>query len=288
MHLAEGVRCLVLEGTGGSGALVIWNESASDPNVFLDLFLGDDPYAVDIWGNTMSIDQRDGKHRLPVGTAPIIVEGIDAKLARFRAGFRFVPEMIESSHKVHDIAVELTNPWGHVMSARLRLQPPEGWQMQPMSLPVTVAAGGTLRVPVGVTFPVHETAGEKLLQAHVNIDVGRTYALDLSAPVRIGLKDIEYDATLNIVSDPRNPGRRLVEVTALITNRSDEPQSLYLHAVAPDRPRQQSIISQLPPAQTILKRFRFEGPDELSGQKVRVGVRQVEGAAMLNDALDVP
>lgn len=288
MHLAAGVRTFVLEGSDGSGALVIWNEAANQTEVMLDLFLGDEPVIVDLWGNRMPVPREGDKHRLPVTTAPRIIEGIDPKLARFRAGFRFEPGFIESSHEVHEVEIAVTNPWGRTLNGRLRFEPPEGWRIQPALMPISIPAGQTVRVPLSVNFPVHETAGEKMIDASIRMTTDRRYELDLSTPVTIGLKAIEYDAALNILPHPEDPARRQVVVTTMITNRGDEARSLFAHASAPDRPRKQTIINQLPPGESVIRRFRFDDAASLSGRRIRVGLREVEGNAMLNDILEVP
>ncbi len=285
MPLGERAACYILDGPAG-GALVAWATGDGGADAELALFLGDAPVAIDLWGNRAPLASRDGRHQLKLGTMPLFVEGIDAKLARFRASLRFTPAFLESSHRVHQVALHLHNPWPTAISGKLRLDGQEDWKIQPRLIDFNIPAGDSLEVPVNVTFPISELAGRKRLTAALVLDADRRYALRVAAPLTIGLKDIEFHPTLSVEAGPAGND---VVITAIVTNRGQQPRSLYAFAMASDVPRQQRIIAQLGPGQSTIKRFRLPGAaDRLAGESVRVGLREMDGAAMLNQKLQVP
>ncbi len=150
-----------------------------------------------------------------------------------------------------------------------------------------IPAMGSIEVPVDVTFPISSLAGDKSIDAALRLEADRDYRIRVAVPLEIGLSDVEYHPTLGL--EPGRDGGLDVVVTALITNRGDEPRSLYAFAIVPDRPNQQRIVARLQPQETVVKRFRFpDAATELSGRSLRVGLREMDGPAMLNRKLEVP
>lgn len=285
MDVASGVRCYILDGPAG-GALVIWTHGAQASEVDLDLFLGDKPERIDVWGNRSPLEVRDGRHRLAVGRQPVFVEGIDAKLARFRAGLVLKPDFVESSFKQHAIELQITNPWPMSVSGRVRLEGLDRWTINPRSVQLDIPAGKTISLPVDVSFPVSELAGEKHITALMQLQADRSYELSMNLRLTLGLRDIDYHPTLSVHKTEQ--GDDLV-ISALVTNRGQEPRTLYAFANAPNHPRLQRLIVRLAPGESTLRQFRLVGAaGELSGQQVRVGLRELDGTAMINQLLPVP
>jgi hypothetical protein len=288
MNLGAGLACYLLDGPGG-GVLVAWNVSSTQGDAELDLYLGTQPVAVDIYGNRTPLQRTDQKQRLTLGPAPLFIEGVDMRLARFRSTFALDPEIAISSHAVHQHNLKLTNPWPRTLTGRLRLTGPGKWDFQPRITNFSIPAGGALDIPLAITFPVNETAGTHLVTAHLNLDADHAYEMDLAAPLTLGLPNLQFQSTVaRDTADGSSTGQDLV-VTVVATNLGDEDQSFYVFAVAPDEPAQQRIISPLKGHQTVVKKFRFPASaSRLAGQQLRVGLRQTDGPAVLNHLLDVP
>jgi len=283
IELAEGVRGYILDGPAG-GALIVWNESSPRRDVPFDLYLGDQPTAVDIWGNRSPLPRGDGKHRLTVGQDPVFIEGIDAQLARFRSMLRFDPAFVESSNRQHEIELVIANPWPRTITGKVLIDAIDKWSINPRLMTFAIPAGERRRMPMTLSFPVSELAGRKNLAARVELEADRRFDLDTAIPLTIGLRDVDFNATLSVEEETGD-----LLITSLVTNRGDEPRSLYAFVIAGDLARQQRIIATLEPNQTALKRFRLPGlRDQLAGRSVRVGLREMNGPAMINHLLDVP
>ncbi len=289
MDVGKGIECYVLEGNEAqSSSLVVWNRAAPQSTAAqLELFLGENPKAMDIWGNATVIQEVDGRHHVPLTTTPLFIHNINVKLARMRAAFRLVPNFAESRYKVHKHELVLTNPWSKTLSGRLRIDGLENWRISPRLVNFTVPGDGTVRVPLDITFPMSELAGDKRLVAQMEFDADQFYKIKLSAPLEIGLRDIVVQASA-VVEAEKSP-RGDVVVSIMVSNNSEKPVSLFAFATAAKQPRQERALASLQPGDHLMKKFRFtDCATELRGTNVRVGLREMEGPAMLNKMVYVP
>lgn len=298
LPIGDGLRCLILDTPGSlgdrdadnaedaddarGGALVAWNERSTDASPRVSLQMGNQPVAVDMWGNRTPLAERDGRHVLNLSSEPVFVEGIDATLARLRAGLRFEPAFVETSARMHRLQLRITNPWPHPVAGRLRLfADEEGWAFQPGLLRLNLGAGQTMVMPLELTMPISSYAGYKQVRGQLELDTGMRYQVEVNIPLEVGLKDVEYRSSLRLEN-----GRAIV--TATITNRGERAAGYYAFARAPQRAMKQRIVARLQPGETTTKRFTFDNAAELSGEYLRVGLRQLEGSGVLTQRLDVP
>jgi len=285
LDLAEGVPAYILDGQRG-GALVAWAQGDHAEAATVKMRLGESPRARDVWANPVEMTSDDGRHVLDIGPRPLIIEGIDSDLARFRAGLRITPELLESVNRTHDATLTVTNPWDQALHATLHIKAPPRWRVQPARLSVAIDAGGTVEKALSIWFPLSETAGRKLLPVRMDVETDKPYTIDVKLPLEIGLEDIEFQPHLVI---ERRDGRRDAKATLIVTNHGDRPRSFYAFAMGRDQPTQQRIISRLGPGQTAIKHLRL--PDAgrtLSGESIRVGLRAMDRPAMLSKMLEVP
>lgn len=288
INLGKGLHCLVLDGKRG-GALVAWNRNADQPRVSIPLYLGAQPRVVDLWGNRVSLElTQNGRHQLELTSAPVFFEDIDIKLARLRSSFKIDPPFVRSVYKVHQHTLELTNPYPRSIHGTLRITGPEHWKIGPQLFHYNALPGETVRLPIELNFPISELEGEKQLTAMLELDGETERAVELAAPLSLGLKQVLYTPTLHVERSAQRVDGDVV-VTALVTNIGDKPQSFYAFALAHDQPRLERIVSRLAPGQTMLKRFRFiNAARELSGSTIRTGLREMNGPAILNTTVQVP
>lgn len=289
LRLGDGVEADLLDGPRG-GVLAVWSDGSAK-HVELDLHLGDKPYAIDMFGNRSEIEATGGRNRMELTTAPRFIHGIDMEIARFRASFRMDPPTVPSIHAVHDRELVVTNPWGRPINGKLRITGPTRWEVRPKIHHFSIPPGGEARLPIKVTFPINETAGEKSVTAHVTLDAEQRHEFDIAAPVKVGLDHIEFrsDLALEYPKDRARGASPDIVLTMHVTNTGDEDDSFYAFATVPGHPRQQRIVAPLKAGQTVVKRFRYPGAGtKLAGKNVRVGLRQTDGPAILNHVHVVP
>jgi hypothetical protein len=275
-------------GGGSGGLLVVWNESAPPGQDDIDLFLGPNPVAYDVWGNATALPLVDNRHRLHLTDTPQFIEGIDPALAVFRASFTLTPAFIESTQTRHDRIVTLTNPWRRTISGHFQVMDPADWFISPRRQFFSLAAGETATYSLQLSFPVHETAGPKQLVTRFDFTADQHYVVDLTTPVEIGLRDIDFDASVVLVSNPLT-GKKDAVVTQLITNTGEHARALYAFANVVGQPRQERIIAQLKPGQSIVRRFTFPDAEAtVRAHPVRAGLRETNGPALLSKLLTSP
>ncbi|MEQ9461649.1 MAG: hypothetical protein RIG82_11930 [Phycisphaeraceae bacterium] len=281
LDLGEQRRAIVFDGSPGS-LMVLW-DGASEPSD-LDMYLGINPKASDIWGNASSVPTIDRKHSLTLNEIPIFVEGIDVQLARLRASFTIDDPFIPSTQVVHRRTISLINPFSVTMQGRLTFTGPENWRIEPVQHDFTLDPGGTLELPIGLSFPIQEIAGSKVLVAHAVFTSNRTYDVDLTLPLELGLRDLHVNSSLSLV---RNDEGGLDAVAIMVvTNQAEESRSFYGFATMRDRRGLERIIARLNPGQTVIERFRFSDVgDVIETTPIRLGVREARGPAMLNKRL---
>ena len=120
-----------------------------------------------------------------------------------------------------------------------------------------------------------------MVTAHFDFTASQRYQVDISAPVEIGLKDINLDASVTLERNTVT-GKNDVVVTQLISNKSDDIVTLYAFANLSGFSRQERTVAGLKPGQTIVRRFRFkDAEDAVRGHHVRVGLRETAGPAVL-------
>lgn len=285
--LAEGLVGMVFDGPSG-GMLAAWNRAAAPEDATIRMYLGQNPVVVDVWGNRTTPPLVDGVHRVSLSTTPVFIEGIDTSLAMFRSSFRVEPAFLESALTQHNRVIEFTNTWPYSISGELVITEPSKWTIQPQRYTFFLNPGQKASLPVLIEFPASEMVGRKTLVARFDLMANQNtqrYQVDLSAPLTVGLKDVDFQATLALERHP-DTGSIDVVVTELITNKGQQTQALYTFATMRGYPRQERIISQLFPGQSTVRRFRFANVgDQLEQIKVQVGVRESSGPAMLNQVL---
>lgn len=287
MPLGEGLRCLILDGASGS-ALVVWNDSATNAVQEAPLYLGSQPEMIDVWGNREPVELRDGRHVLRVGRTPAFIEGIDARLALFRASFSLDDPVLEATQVRHHRRLKLTNPWPVTVSGTFTIVGPEGWEMWPQRQMFSIAAGGSAEYDLDIAFPVSAVSGTRPLTARFEFTADQAYDVKLSTPLHLGLRRLWFKSNLVLV--PGRPGQpRNVVVVCIVTNSGASDQSFNIFASLYGQRRQERPISRLEPGQTVIRRFTFPAAErQLREHAIWTGIRETNGPAVLNERLQLP
>lgn len=286
LMLGGGLEVLILDGPAGP-VLVAWANQPASAASELNLYMGTDPVAVDVWGNQTPIPLSDRKHRLAVTDTPTFITGIDAQLALFRAGFRIDDPFVESTQTLHERVLTLTNPWPMTVSGNLQITGPGGWTSRPTRHFFSIPAGRSVTLPVSLNFPVSEVAGHKQLTARFEFTADQRMVIDMALPIEVGLKDVTLNATVALA---RGDDGETEDATAaaVVTNTGTQTLSLYVFANLQGHPIQERIVADLDPGQSAVRRFSFPGAGQaLRDNSMRLGIREVDGPRMLNQRLSV-
>jgi len=310
--VSSGISCWILgpvEGKSGAegkgGALVAWRDRPSEDggDGALEAYLGPGAVRViDLFGNERrvalsTVAAHQGKtqvHRIVLSDEPVFVEDVDTGLARFVAGFGVEPRQLACNGLEQAVTIRLSNPWPMRVSGRISVVEPapspagiaEGWRIRPRVQPFTLEPGQSAALPLAVTFSDVEEAGPRALVAEVELSAGRDYPpVRVRGTIDVTLANLYLDVSHRLATSER--GRDVI-VEAQVTNRGREAATLTLGAYAPGQPRQHASVSDLQPGATTTRRFVFPGAaGALRGQRVSVGVQQVEHPGRLNKSVVV-
>ena len=76
-------------------------------------------------------------------------------------------------------------------------------------------------------------------------------------------------------------------IQQMVSNYGETPINYNAFAIFPGQPRQERLITNLGPGQTVMKRYRFKDVPIIAGTKVRVGVKELTGTRVLNEEVAV-
>lgn len=300
-----GVKCYILKGataagTGSrsTGLIVAWADNTTETATLRGYFTPPEQTltALDPFGNPTTIRPVDssGRYEIPLSQTPILLEGVDTELARFSSGFEVTPSFVPAVAAVHEHEIILTNPWPVRISGDLHLPSQQTgvsrqpWRFTPSSpITFTIPPGGTARLPFSFSFSSSEEAGARTLVANVRITADRSYPpMRLSAPITIGLEDLDLQAS--IAAGPTPDGPDLV-VNATVTNAGKSPRTLQVELVANGQARQKLPISNLGAGESAVRRFVIRGAAQtLAGKRLRVTLVDVDGLERLNKFVQAP
>jgi hypothetical protein len=196
----------------------------------------------------------------------------------------------------HEHRIVLTNPWPVRVTGKLQLkedsergsrgrQVMDEWRVSPSGIvDFDMAPGQTLSLPVTLSFGPGQLAGTKDFVIVARAMADRAYPpVRLKASIEVGLEDIDLEPELQVA------GADDVVVVAAVTNKGTRHRTMRLETAARNMPSQQLQISDLPPGQTVLRRFVFkDAAKALSGRRIVISLSDLEEAQRLNKAVLVP
>jgi hypothetical protein len=309
-----GMRALVFSPEGSldatdQGLLIAWNESGM-PRQTLRAFLGAaTPRAYDIFGNEIPVaDESDEEAdfritRLANGRTPevllsltdepVIVEGVDPRLALFQAGVRVDPSFIEVNGSGTEHAIVVSNPWPVPIDVNVRVVKPGGvqgeesrrdrsWRISPRQARVVVDPGQEMRIPIEMTFSPGEESGKKEFVLDVEAAADQTLgAMRIHREAELGSSQLDMQLAARL-DEHQN-----VIVETYVSNRSKGPLDLQLTAFAPGLARSKAVVTNLMPGSVGVRAFRYERAANLRGQRVYVTLEDVAGSIRLNKAIEI-
>lgn len=290
MPTAKGVRALIGQ-RADTGVLIAWNSGAEKRDAVIQGYLGEGPFrAYDIFGNDVPVQVREGKIRMEVGSGPVILNGIDPRVLRFRAGIRFEPEVIPARVERLDGDLVISNPWETPITGRVRLREPgqSAWEFLPRVIPFRLEGGETRRYPVEFSFGPGEESGRRELTAEVEVRGERDLPV-MSAPMPVEIAMEGIDLTTAYRFSTRRDGRpENLVISVVVTNVGSQAISLEAIAFAPGFAGRQAPVGKIHPGESVTRTFVFEmAAESLRGKSVRVGLTEIDGTGRLNRTIEI-
>jgi hypothetical protein len=280
MTPAADTLAVVFEG-GGSSCTVIWSwreDALPEP---IELYLGPNPRAINIWGQPVPLEITQGRTRLPVGPTPLIVEQLHTPLALLQASYRIAPTYVEIHEPEPRPVLTFRNTFDAPLSGEVRLTPPEGWAVTPAARTFVLEPGETLAEPLTFTLPPWQIAQSYDLHVKLILHTPESTELHFQQPLTVGLRDIALQASAHW------EGNDLV-VEQSLRNRSDQPVSFTAFCDAPARARQENAFLNIMPGELALQTYVFRKSRDLAGAKLHMGIQEIGGERSLNQFAEVP
>ena len=286
--LGRGIRA-VLAGGSGPPMLVAWSDDPSSEGLQAGLGLGTERIRIsDLLGNTRELDLARGMTPIMVGEAPLLIEGIDPELARFRAGARLVPEFVEATTGTHELELELFNPWAQAIDLKVRSIGPATWEFQPRNRQLSIEPGERARVPFTFSYPRSQIDGEVDFWFEVDFLGESAQTVQLLIPSSIESSDVSVESTWRLARDDSGRLTGFI-VTIRAYNTGTEPLNFEAFATARGFPPMRKWMPELPPGANASRSFMFiNGHETLLGEDVLVGISEFDGSTRITRRIELP
>ncbi len=284
--IADNVEAFLFE-KNGRGILVVWDSAAalnSKPRE-LSLHLGEHPSCVDLFGNSTPLlspesVRKDGQVLLSLSSLPVFITDIDCPLAQLRASVTIDKPLLESSFMPHSRKLRFTNPYKLAIAGQVKLSAPNGWTLTPSVFNFSLNPGETFERDLTLEFPYSSIAGDKTITANFQLQADHLSRLSAPITLRLGLSDVGMQSVA--VRDGSD-----IIVQQIVTNYGEKPIDYSAFALLPGSARQERMVSNLGGGRTTIKRYRFSNIPADVKPHIRLGLKQIDGARILNEEVDV-
>ena len=283
--IAEGIESFLFD-RAGNGILIIWDNGRSAGLRELPLNLGNAPRMTDLYGNEVPLlrpanDPATCTVQLVVGPMPVFLTNIDGSLAQLRSSVAIDRPLIESTSAAHTRRLRFKNAYPMHITGTFKLKAPKGWTTTPSIQEFSLNPGELFDREISLEFPVSSTAGSRTIEAEFLVQAEKVSKFKMPLAVKLGLSDVGMQTIA--LRDGKD-----VIVQQMIQNYSDRAIDYNAFAIFPGQARQERLVTDLGPGQSTVKRYRFNNATATKGSTVRVGIKEIDGARVLNDEVEVP
>jgi len=280
LAMGNDITCHAFDRSGET-VLAIWNDRAPIEGRSYRLHLAGADKVADVWGVVRALDETDSLATLTLSPLPVFVFSAETWLVRFRRGLRFDPPLLPSESVSHEQHLLIENTRKEPISGSIKLKAPVGWRIRPTEFTFAAQPGETVSQIVRIQSAPRAPAGLQQIETSVTIDAAHLYEFDTRLPLKLDLADMDVWVDVILEGD-------IVILQHGITNRSDSEVTFRSFADAPGRKRRHLNIIGLQPNQTVVKSHHFDNAAQLSGEVIRIGLKQVNGPRAHNLMVTIP
>ncbi len=266
LRIAPDVKCVSFQ-LGDESILALWDRGAPQFGRVYAVQLGAASRRINLWGESTPIERDEaGRHLIRLTQTPVLIDGSQAWLTKFRSSFALSPSHLNSGSELTQNTLKLENRTSVSIAGEVRLQVPESWEVTPRRFDFSLMSQRAKLVDLTIKLPHNEPAGKKSIIAKVTLTDG-TY-LEIPMELEVGLKDI-------VVTGMASVERGYLRVRHSVTNHSKDPVHFRGAAVVRGRERQYRPITNLAPGETQVVEYRFANGRALIGSYIRVELREM-------------
>ncbi len=255
--------------------LIVWSAHPMTEQ----LYLGESVDAIDIWGRRIDIQAIQTpygiEHKFEVGKWPIILRGVDSKVAQWRMGLRLDQQRLDSLiGLIQNVDVQFDNPFPFSVSGRIELIAPQILANASEGADFDIDANSSARIPIEVLLRADATSQDTEVRVLANINGSPAKQFSVLKTLRIGNDDVDIETSYRI----SQADELWLELDAI--NHTDEPVSFDCQIFASNRRSERVLISNVIDRKTrtaVLPRA-----SELIGQTLWLRCMQIGTRRILN------
>jgi hypothetical protein len=276
--LQQGSQNVTFQGQDGD-VMILWN---SRP-VVEELFFSNEISASDIWGRPVKVEQVSLKNggktqRIPVGKWPVLVEGVDGNVVRWRQEFQLLVDHLNSHlSNENDLPIRLQNTLPKRAKGSLLLSSPSLLKAGQRRIALDIEAGRMENISIPLEFRSDASAGLHTLEFQFQIKADKDYLFSESRNLMLGHKDIQFRWDLLRLDD------EFVEARVELTNKTTQNIDFDCTLFPPNQPYiRVSLTNNSPGTNAALYRWRI--PKSVEGKNGPIWIRceQIRSPLTLN------
>ncbi len=278
LPMPEGSRNWLLE-RQGRGILVAWNDEPSVERIPTLV----DARAHDVLGLERSLGSgphRTGQSQVRIDPWPVLVDGVDLKVARWLMGIRlrdpFVPSEV---NRLVSLVVQLDNPEETAVTGTLRLLAPELIEPQLEPVPFMAPPGDSIPIELPVTLLQNAETGEHLVELEVMAELEPTRTFRVPLQLRIGNPELD----LSIAQQMSAAGTLLIEFT--LESNQPESRTFDITLYPAGRPRERLQMVDAVPGDR--RTFVLPSAGQSIGQPLWIRAHELGSDQVLNYRLSI-
>ncbi len=284
INLPNGSENLIFEtDDANDGVMVLWNDAASHEQPVEEiLYLGADCERVDLWGKRTR-PLRDGRSQIiPVGPHPSFVTGINGFVTRFRQRFALDQTTIPSQFGPRiPNGFTFENITQSGLGGTMSLVEPNGWRIEPQSVPLNLAEGESVRTPFTTVLTPQAQSGPQPLRVEFKLDGAPSGASEFAAyeTIRVGTGDVYLEPP----TTSYNPRTDELEVHTALINDTDKLVTFRCSVVVKGRQPMKKLIRDHGFGR-FDHTFTYKEGRKLLGQTFTIEAKEIGGSRTLKSS----
>ncbi len=292
LYLPWRTSTLALQGTKYVGSLRMKNQStnhiferngegivvlmAPEPTTET-MNLGDKVVLQEIWGRQTPLPRIDGRQLIPVSQTPVFLTGCAAQLPKWDLAVGFENTRLASLRGAQPNAIVGRNTFNRPVTAEVSMKLPRGWEANPSTWSINVAANEAFRLPTEITLSDDASLGDADIQIDFQVLADRPEHIEVVRTLGVGLGDVEID----VIDRKLEDGRLELEQIVINNTKPEEVLEFRCNLSVSGQKRQTRFVSGLRVGEDR-KLYHLPNADALKGQELRLNLEQLNGRRNLN------
>ena len=274
---ALGVNYLIA--SGDKAKLIVWSSQTTTAQ----LYLGDDVSAQDVWGRSVPVETistaMGPEQRLIIDRWPIIIDGIDSRVAKWRMGINLDEDRIDPLvGQTQNLKVRFANSLSNPINGLVKVIAPSILAEETRtSFEIDGDTSSTILIPVQIRPDANTSTAA--IQLEFSILGEKPVTFVVNQEIQVGTSDFEFEIRYEIDSD----NQLILFIDAV--NHQSTPHSFDCMLLIPNRPRERTQISGF--RDRVTKLIVLENASELIGKTLWLRCEQISTNRILNYRIEI-